>query len=195
MASTREASPPPPPRPADIDGVDFDRLGDVLEVLAPALAEGQAQSVFDLIEHLARDANAAPVGNGFQARGDVDPVTEYVVAVDDNVADINAHAKFDFLVRRHVAIAFAHAALDFNGATQGVHDARKLDQHAIAGGLDDVAAVLVELGLGEVVQTGLQSAQRAFLVASHQPAVAGHIHGQDGGEAPLDSFAGQFYRP
>ena len=42
-----------------------------------------------------RDADAARLGDAFQPRGDVDAVAEDVVALDDDVADIDADAEFD----------------------------------------------------------------------------------------------------
>ena len=42
----------------------------------------------------------------------------------------------------HVGVAVRHAALEFRRAGNGVGDALELDQHAVAGGLDDAALVL-----------------------------------------------------
>ena len=44
--------------------------------------------------------------------------------------------------RRHVGVAPRHAALDFRRAANRVGDALELDQHAVAGRLDDAAPVL-----------------------------------------------------
>ena len=50
----------------------------------------------------------------------------------------------------HVGIALAHAALDLGGAGDRVHHARELDQHAVAGQLDDAALVLGDPGVDQL---------------------------------------------
>ena len=54
---------------------------------------------------------------------------------------MNADAKFDARILRHAGVLPGHAALDFNRAARRVHGAGKLHQHAVAGGLDDAAAM------------------------------------------------------
>jgi hypothetical protein len=43
-------------------------------------------------------------------------------------------------------IPFGHIPLNLDGATQHVHDAGELDQHAISGGVDDTAAMSAMAG-------------------------------------------------
>ena len=61
----------------------------------------------DLIAHRARDADAAGLGERFQARRHVDAVAEDVVVLDDHVAQIDADAELDPPRRRDVQIALA----------------------------------------------------------------------------------------
>ena len=70
-----------------------------------------------------------------------------------------------------------HAALNFEGASRGIDGAGELDQHAIAGGLDDASAMLNDFGIGQRFPERL-SERRAFLVGTHQAAVAGDIRRQ-----------------
>ena len=46
-------------------------------------------------------ANGARFGDAFKAGGNVDAIPEDVVVVDDDVADVDADAKFDPLILRH----------------------------------------------------------------------------------------------
>ena len=55
---------------------------------------------------------------------------------------IDADAEFDAPVGRHVGVALRHSALHLDGAAHRIDDAGELDQDAVAGGLDDAAAVL-----------------------------------------------------
>ncbi|MFO1055932.1 MAG: hypothetical protein U1E53_03080 [Dongiaceae bacterium] len=75
----------------------------------------------------------AGLGQRFQPRGELTPSLEDVVAVDDDVADIDADAELDAAVGRHVDGAFRHADLDLGGAAHRVDDAGELHQHAVAG--------------------------------------------------------------
>jgi hypothetical protein len=61
----------------------------------------------------------------------------------------------------------------------------KLDQRAVAGQLDDAAAVLGDQGLGEFLAMGFDPGERAGLVGTDQPAVADHVHGHDGREPAI----------
>ena len=48
--------------------------------------------VANLVAHHLRDADAAGFGQRLKSRGDVDPVTVDVVAIDDHVAEIDPDA-------------------------------------------------------------------------------------------------------
>ena len=49
-----------------------------------------------------------------------------------------------------IGIALGHPALHLGGAAQRVDDAGELDQQAVAGGLDDAAAVLGDLRVDQL---------------------------------------------
>ena len=61
----------------------------------------------------------------------------------------------------------------------------ELEQHAVAGGLDDAAAVLGNSRIDELDPMGLETRERPRLVDLHQPAVAHHVSGEDRGEPAL----------
>src|SRR5260221_250486 len=88
---------------------------------------------------LASSTYRAGVGEGFEAAGDSDVIDVDVVGVDDDVAEIDAHAHLDAPVDRNVGVALGHAALHFDRAAHRIDNAGKLDQDAVAGGLDDAA--------------------------------------------------------
>ena len=86
----------------------------------------------------------------------------------------------------YIGIAFDHAALDVDGAAHRVDDADEFHQHPVAGGLDDAAAVLGDLGVDQFLAMRFQLSKRALFVNAHQPAVAGHVAREDGGQPPFD---------
>jgi hypothetical protein len=55
---------------------------------------------------------------------------------------MNADAKLDPFVLRHIRILFRHAALDFDRAAYGIYDAAELHESAVPGILDDTSVVI-----------------------------------------------------
>src|SRR5712671_7462031 len=88
-------------------------------------------------------------------------------------------------------IALGHLALHSDRATYRVDDARKLDQHAVARGLDDASAMLGDLGIDQFAPMRLQPSKGPFLIGTHEPAVTGDIRGENGGQLAFDAFRGQ----
>jgi hypothetical protein len=74
-------------------------------------------------------------------------------------------------------------------AANRIDDARKFDQEPVAGGFDDMAAVLGDLGVRDFAADRLQCRKRALLVGTHQPRVAGDIGREDRHQPPLDPLS------
>ncbi len=173
-------------RPAgEIDGVDAHRLAEVLDGVLAQVDEAHVELAVHQAGDLAGDADAAGLGQALQPRGHVDPVAVDVVAVDDDVADVDADAQADAPVLRHLGRPRAHAVLHVDGEGQRVDDAGELHQRPVAHQFDDAAVVLGDLRLDQLPPVRLQRRQRPGLVALHQPAVAGDVGGQNGGEPAL----------
>ena len=116
------------------------------------------------------------VTQGFEARGNIDAIAEYVVAVDDDIADIDADTEDDLLVVRDVRVAPQQLALDLNGKRDRIDDACEFDQHAVAGGLDDAFPVFRNSGIDQLPTVRFQGRKSADLVGSHQTTVADHVY-------------------
>src|SRR5262249_49092200 len=134
----------------------------------------------DLVAHGVRHAHAAGLGQCLEPGRDVDPVAKNDSAIDDDVAEVDANAKADAALLWCVPIAVEHAALDFGGTAHRIHDVAEFDQHAVAGGLDDTAAIFGDLRVDEVTAVRLQPAERALFIFSLQPRIARDIGGEDG---------------
>ena len=140
--------------------------------------------------HAAGNAYASGVRECLQASRYVHAIAEDVAAFSDDIADIDADPELDPLVLRYIHVAFGHPALDFDGTTHRVHDARELHQHSIPGGLDDPSTVLGDLRVYEGASMGLELAQSAALISSHQAAVSGYICSEDSREPAFTTFSG-----
>jgi hypothetical protein len=90
----------------------------------------------------------------------------------------------------HPYIRLHHAILKINGALHRTDSAAELDEHAIAGHLEDAPLVAGDQRLQHLLASGLQGGQRAGLVLLHEAAVADHIGRQNGGKPALDAFFG-----
>ncbi len=169
------------PRPHVAYAVDVHRLVDVLEGTAPEVADRHVDAVAHLFVDRGRDAYAARRRQTFEPRCDVDAVAEQVVAVDDDVAEIDAHAELHAAVLGHVLVCFRNEVLNGERAAHGLDGACELGDEAVAGSAED-AALMVADGLADDVAVGRQRADGSFLVLAHQPAVVGDIRRKNGGE-------------
>jgi hypothetical protein len=162
-------------RRSQTNGEGVHRPGDVLDLLLALVFEGEVELVAYLVAHHPADADAAGLGKRLQPRGDIDAVAVDVALVDDDVADIDAHAKLDTPVTGRASIAPGHVTLDIDGAAHRINDAGEFDQHPIPGGLDDPAAVFLDLRIDQLAPRRLQRGERSLFVGAHQTAIAGNI--------------------
>ena len=145
--------------------------------------------------HRARDADAARFRQPLQPCRDVDAVAVYVVSIDDHVPKINPDAEGDAPVLGRLCVAVGHRALDLDGASDRIDDAREFDERPIASQLHGAAAVLFHLRVDELAAMGLQAGERPLLVRAHQARIARHIGGENGGQPAVDAFRGQSGAP
>ena len=118
------------------------RLGDVLDRLLAEILELVRQLVADMVAHAAWNADAAGLGQPFEACRDVDAVAEDVAVLHHDVADIDADAKAQPARFVERLVGNGELLLDVDRALDGGEDAGEFGQHAVAGRSDDTAAVL-----------------------------------------------------
>ena len=135
--------------------------------------------------HAARYANASGCRDLLKPGGDVDAVAEDVVALDDDVADVDADAEGYAPILGDLGGAVSHRRLHLDRAAHGIDHARELQQQAVARGLDDAPSVAGDCRVDHLLAKGFQRRQRAALVAAHQPRVARDVGRDDGGKAAL----------
>ena len=113
----------------------------------------------------------------FKPCGDVHAVAENIVAVNNDVADIDADAEDDAFLVRNGSVSFDHLALDGHGAGDRVDDAGKIHQQPVAGGFDDASAIGGDRGIQMVFADSLERAQSSDFVGPHQATVADDVRG------------------
>jgi hypothetical protein len=106
--------------------------------------------------------------------------------VDNNVADINAHAELNPLVFWNSGVTLGHSPLDLDSASHRIHHAAELGKQSVAGVLDNPPTMLGDLGIDKRVQVVLELSMGAFLVQAGQAAVASYIGRKDSNKSTLD---------
>src|SRR4029078_6116146 len=99
-------------------------------------------------------------------RSNVDAVAEDVIAVDYDVANIDADAEAD--LRLHGLAPLGHPALDSHGAGHGIDRAGELHQHAVACRLEDSPFMFGDRRINDLLSDRLPGRPRTDLVESPQ---------------------------
>jgi hypothetical protein len=128
------------------------------------------------------------LSQGFEARRDIDPVTEDVVRLGNHITEVDAETKLDALTRWDIDIALGYRPLHLDRAAHCIHHTRELYQHAVAGVLHDPAVMFAYGWINQFAEKCPEALVRAFLIRPHQPRIAGHISGEDGGKTAFDGL-------
>src|ERR1044072_5995081 len=83
-----------------------------------------------------REIRMPPGSLCLKASSNVDTIAIQVVAVYDQIAQVQAHAEYKRSIGRLVSVDLGHGLLDLNGSTQRIPCARELD-HGTLGGPGD----------------------------------------------------------
>jgi hypothetical protein len=98
-----------------------------VEALLAEVAEGEVELADGVFLHPRRDADAARLGQRFEACRDIDAVAEDVAILGDYVALVYADAELDADVGCHRGVALAHRRLHFCRTAQRVNRAAEFD--------------------------------------------------------------------
>ena len=106
---------------------------------------------------------------------------------------MNADAEPHLLTSRAIVVLLFDGTLDRDGAFDGIDRAGEIGDHAVAGGIEDAAAIGGNQSI-EDRPVGLQRAQGTDLVQPHQTAVFGDVGRKDCSELSFD-YLGFCHRP
>ncbi len=170
---------------SDLQRIDPDRPFDVLELRLAEIRDRHIEPAAHLTVGVLGKTDRARPGDPFQSRGDIDAVAHQIaVALLDDVAQMNADAKFYALVGRDARIALDHGVLHFERAAHRVDYAAELDDAAVAGALDDAAMMHGDCGINQIAAKGSEPSEDAIFVRPGEPAVADDVGHQDRRELP-----------
>ena len=90
------------------------------------------EPAFDRFADGARDDDATGRGLGFEARRHVHAIAVEILAIDDQVAEVQANAEHDGGIHGLVSVGLGHGLLELDGCAERIHGAGELDQSAVA---------------------------------------------------------------
>src|ERR1700722_13169687 len=163
-------------KPIPFHGVGPYRTSDILEVLLAQIGELDINFAANLIIGRRRDADATGFGDALQPSRDVDAITENIIALNEDVAEVDPDPKQHLPVLRDPLIALGQQRLHRNRAIDRIDNRGKLDQQAIAGSLDDTPTMFRYHCVGYNAVFA-QNAGGACFVETHQPRIASHVGG------------------
>ncbi len=108
-----------------------------MEALLAEIAEGEVELAGGVFLHPRRDADAARLGQRFEACRDIDAITKDVAILGDYVALMYADAERDADVGCRRGVALAHRRLHFCRTAQRVDRTAEFYEQTVAGRLDD----------------------------------------------------------
>ncbi|MCP1972437.1 hypothetical protein J2R87_006177 [Bradyrhizobium elkanii] len=165
-------------------------LRNILQELRPQVLEGRVDLAANLPLRVIGDADPARFGNPLQARCDVDAIAKDIVVIKNDVADVDSDSEFEPLLRWYGSILIDHSTLNFYGAAHRIDGAGEFNEYSVAARFDDAAAMRSQRRIEQHPPDRLQPGQGAFLVDSHQPAVAGDIRRQNRCQTPIHGSQG-----
>src|SRR5882762_11774065 len=143
------------------------RLSNILKQLRPHIITGNLNLAPDLPISIVGHADAARFSNALKASSYVDAIAEDIVVIENDVPDMDTDTELDPVVVRHISVLRGHVMLELRRAVHRVHNAGKLDKHAVASGLDDVTAMRGDCGIDKSLSERFQLGMRASFVAAH----------------------------
>ena len=103
-----------------------------LRVRLPEIVERGLEPARDRVVHVTRDHDAAGRRFRLQPGRDVHAVAVEIVAIDDQVAEMQADPEHDGGVLGLVPVGLGHGLLELDGRAQRIHGAGELGQRAVA---------------------------------------------------------------
>ena len=165
------------------------RPGDVLHLVLAKIDELEREPIASLRVDRFRDAHSTRVGQRFQAGGDIHAVAHEIVALDDDIAEIDADTKPQTARLRKIGVLPVEFELDFGGAPNRFHRARELGDDAVASAPEHPSLMLLNQSVNDLAMRP-EGRKCPLLVPAYQPAITNCIGGKDGGHSALNAIQG-----
>jgi hypothetical protein len=165
----------------------LDRPHDVLHGMIAAIFDADRYLVAHLVCGGPRDEDATGLCQAFDTGSDVHAVTIDILAVDDDVADVDSYPKLDPFVFGAAGIVLANRFLDLDRAGDGIDRAGELDERPVAHQLDHATRMRGDRRVDDLAPQRLEARQCSRFVAPHETRKANHIGRKDGRKSALNT--------
>ena len=132
------------------------------------ILEREVRLAGELLLHGIGDADASRLRQRLKPRSDVDAIPEQVVALHDNVTDVDADAEHDAALGRDLPLMDSHPLLHGDGTGHGIDNGAKFHDCAIAHQLDDAAPMVCDQRVDDLRAKGSDRSERASLIRFDQ---------------------------
>ena len=147
-----------------------------------------------MVPNRTRDANPARLRKSLQPGRDIDGIAEEIVALNHDVADVDADPKSHLLTGRSIRILLGYGVLNFDSTLHGVHSAGEIGDEAVARRVEDPTAMRGDQAIDDDPVRG-EGAKGADLISPHETAVAFDIRCEDRRELSFDPVGFQGSAP
>jgi hypothetical protein len=155
------------------------RAGDVFQALLAEVLECQVEPTNGVLIYTCGNADTSRLRKRLQSRRDVDPVSKNVSVLHHDVALVDADPPGNRALGRLTLLP--------RGSTpQGIDDTLEFSEVPITRSLDGTAAMFGNGRIDYLTPYRSQRGERAYLVFTDQPGVAGDIGRQDGHNPSLN---------
>jgi len=134
------------------------------------------------------------LSKSLQLSRDIDGIAEEMVALNDDVADVDADAEPHVLADRSISILLRYGVLHCDSALHGIHGAGEVSDEAIASRVEDPTAIRGDQPIDDD-PVRRESAEGADLISPHQAAIAFDIRCEDRRELSFDPVGFQGSAP
>jgi hypothetical protein len=148
----------------------------------------------DLLPHSTRNANPARLRKSLQPGRDIDGITEEILALHYDIADVDADPKTHLLTSRSARIFVGYGVLHRDRTLHGIDSAGEIGDEAIARCVEDPTAMRGDQAIDDDA-VSCEGAKGADLIDTHEAAVPFDIGCEDRGKLPFDGVRFQGSAP
>jgi hypothetical protein len=151
----------------------------IFQFLFAEIAKSKVELPGGVLLDSRRYADAPRLGKRFEARRNVDAVTEDVAVFSDNIALMDAYPKIDPTLRSQTSVALTETGLDFKSTPQRIDSTGEYGEKSVTHRLNDATIVRSTTRVDQFEPDRPKPLEGALLVHPHQARVAGNIGGKN----------------
>jgi hypothetical protein len=175
-------------------GVDSDRLLDVLDLLWPKVREGERNSLSHVPIGCFRDTDASWISDALQPCSNIHSIPKQVASRHDDITDMYPDSELEVLPLGSVIIGGRQLILHLGSASDGINGTGEFGQHTVTSGIGDPSAIFDNQSIHDLAVCS-QATEGSSLILLYQPRVACHVSRKESYQPPLDLMLLRTHQP